>query len=134
MRLSDAAVFVDDVGDPLRVLIFRRFGGAIGDTNLAVSVTQKGEGETELLGEAGVGVDIVEAGAEDGGVLRFVLVDEVPEPGTLGRSARCVGLRIEPQHNLAAAQIMQRNLAAVMIQHFEIGSFVSNLEHVSSSK
>jgi hypothetical protein len=134
MRLGDAALLVDDVGDPLRVFVFRRVGGAVGDTDLAVGVTQQREGEAELLGETGVGVDVVETGAEDGGVLRFVLVDEVPEPGTLGRSARGVGLRIEPQHNLAAAQIVQRNFAAVMIQHFEIRSFVSNLEHAPSSE
>jgi hypothetical protein len=134
VRLGDAALLVDDVGDPLRVFVFRRVGGTVGDTDLAVGVTQQREGEVEFLGEAGVGGDIVETGAEDGGVLRFVLVDEVPEPGTLGRSARCVGLRIEPQHDLPAAQIVQRNLVAVMIQHFEIRSFVSNLEHVSSSE
>jgi len=134
MRLGDAAVLVDDVGDPLRVFVFRRVGGTVSDTDLAVGVTQQRKGEAEFLGEAGVGVDVVEAGAEDGGVLRFVLLDEVPEPGTLGRSARCIGLRIEPQDDLAAAQIVQRYLAAVMIQHFEIRSFVTNLEHASSSK
>jgi len=134
MGLGDAAFLVDEVGDPFRVFVFRRVGGAVGDTDLAVGVTQQGEGEFVFLSEAGVGVDVVETGAEDGGVLRFVLVDEVPEPGTLGRSARCVGLRIEPQHDLASAQIVQRNLAAVMIQHFEIRGFVSNLEHASSSR
>jgi hypothetical protein len=50
--------------------------------------------------------DVVEARAKDGGVLLFVLVDEVPEPGTLCRSTRCVSLRIKPQHDLAAAQIL----------------------------
>jgi len=75
MCLGDAAVLVDDVGDPLRVFVFRRVGGAVGDTDLAVGVTQQREGEAEFLGEAGVGVDVVETGAEDGGVLRFVLVD-----------------------------------------------------------
>ena len=134
MRLGDAALLVDEVGDPFRVFVFGRGGGTVGETDLAVGVTEQREGEAEFRGEAGVGIDVVEAGAEDGGVLRLVLVDEVPEPGTLGRSARCVGLRIEPQHDLAATQIVQRDVAAVMIQHFEIRGFVTNLEHASSLK
>ena len=121
MRLGDAAVLVDDVGDPLRVFVFRRVGCTVGDTDLAVGVTQQREGEAEFLGEAGVGVDVVETGAEDGGVLRFVLVDEVPEPGTLGRSARCVGLRIEPQHHAAAFEVGETDLLPVVILDGECG-------------
>jgi hypothetical protein len=134
MRLGDTAIFVDDIGDPLCVLVGRRRSGAVGQADLAVGVAEQGEGETEFLGETGVGFDVVETRAEDGGVLCFVLVDEVPEPGTLGRSAGCVGLRIEPQHDLAAAQIMQGNGLPVMIGHFKIRSFVANLQHLSSSQ
>ncbi len=39
MRLGDSAVLIDDVGDPLRVFVFRRIGGAVSDTDLAVGVT-----------------------------------------------------------------------------------------------
>jgi hypothetical protein len=132
MRLGDAALFVDYIGDPLRVLVAGRGGSAVGQPDFAIGVAEQREGEAELLGEMAVGLDVVETGAEDGGVLRFVLVDEVPEPGTLGRSAGCVGLRIEPQHDLAAAQIVQGNGLPVMIGHFKIGSFVTNVEHASS--
>ena len=134
MHLGDASLLVDHVGDPLRGLVRRRCGGAVGQADLSVGVAEKWEGEAEFLGEMGVGFDVVETGPEDGGVLRFVLIDEVPEPGTLGRSARCVGLRIEPQHDLAAAQIMQGNGLPVMILHFKIRSFVANLQHLSSSQ
>ena len=134
MRFSDAAVFVDHVRDPLRILVGRRCGGAVGQADLAIGIAEKRERELELLGEVAVGFDVVETGAEDGGVLRFVLVDEVPEPGTLGRSARCVGLRIKPQHDLAAAQIVQSDGLPVMIGHFKIRRFVANLQHLSSSQ
>jgi hypothetical protein len=132
--LGDAALFVDDVGDPLRELIVGRSGGAVRQADLAIGVAEQREGEAEFLCEVGVVFDVIETGTEDGGVFRFVLVDEVPEPGTLGRSARCIGLRIEPEHDLAAAQIVQRKLAAVMVQHFKIRSFVPNVEHASSSQ
>jgi hypothetical protein len=82
----------------------------------------------------GVGFHVIEAGPEDGGVLRFVLVDEVPEPGTFRRSARGIGLRIEPEHDLAAAEIVERNRAPVMIGHFKIRSFAAYFQHSSSSQ
>jgi hypothetical protein len=134
MRLRDAAFLVDQVRDPLRVFVRWRSGSPVGQADFAIGVAEKWEGEFEFLGEVGVGFDVVETRAEDGGVLRFVLVDEVPEPGTLGRSAGCVGLRIKPEHDLAAAQIVQSNGLPVMILHFKIGSLVTNIEHLSSSQ
>jgi hypothetical protein len=132
MRLGDPAFLVDDVRDPLGVLVFRRFGGSVGDADLAIGVAEQGEGEFELVGEAGVGVDVVETGAEDGGVLRFVIVDEVPEPGTFGRSARGIGLRIEPEHDLPSAQFVERDLAPAVIGDFKVRGLVANVEHSSS--
>ena len=111
MRLGDPALLVDDVRDPFGVFVLRRFGGSVGDADLAVGVAEQREGEGELVGKARVGVDVVETGAEDGGVLRFVLVDEVPEPGTFGRSARGIGLRIEPEHDLPPAQVVELHSA-----------------------
>jgi len=134
MRLGDLPVFVDDVRDPLRVFVFWRFGCAVRESDLSIGVAQQREWEIELLGELRVCGDVIETDAEDRGVLRFVLADEVPEPGTLGRSARCVGLRIKPEHNLAPAQIVQRNLLALMIGHFKIRSLVANVQHASSSE
>ena len=82
----------------------------------------------------GVVGDVVEAGAEDGGVLLFVFVDEVPEPGTFFRSARGIGFGVEPQHDLAAAQIVKRKGVAVVIQNCEVRGFVANVQHSSSSQ
>jgi len=134
MRLGDLPVFVDDVRDPLRVFVLWRFGCAVRESDLSIGVAQQREWEVELLGELRVRGDVIETDAEDGGVLRFVLTDEVPEPGTLGRSARCVGLRIKPEHNLAPAQIVQRYVAATMIGHLKVRGFVANIQHASSSK
>jgi hypothetical protein len=134
MRLGDAAVLVDHIRDPLRVFVSRRIGGAVCDSDAAVGVAEQRKGEVELLREMGVVGDVVETGAEDGGVLLFVLADEVPEPGTFFRSARCVGLRVKPEHNLAAAQIVKRHGVAVVIQNREVRGFVANVQHSSSSQ
>ena len=83
MRFSDAALLVDHVGDAFCVFVLRRIGGTVGDADTAVGVAEEWEGEVELLRKVGVVGRVVETRAEDGGVLFLVLVDEVPEPGTL---------------------------------------------------
>jgi len=133
MGLGHLAVLVDDVRDALRVLVFRRGGRAVGQADLAVGVAEQREVELELVGEAAVGVDVVEADAEDLDVLGRVLVVKVPEPGTLGRSAGCVGLRIEPEDDFAAAVVAQLPVAAGVIDDFEIRGGVTGVEHRSSS-
>jgi hypothetical protein len=132
--LRDPAVLVDDVCDPFRILVVGRFRCAVRESDAAIGVAQQREGEVVLFGELRVRSDVIETDAEDRGVLRFVLGDEVPEPGTLGRSARCIGLRIKPEHDLPPAQIVQRNLAAAMIGHFKVRSLVANVQHASSSE
>src|SRR5207244_10005487 len=106
-----------DVGDALRVLIGRTRGRAVGHADLALGVAQKREREVELLRELRVGLLVVEGDAEDFRVLLLVLRGEVPEPGTLGRSARGVGLRIEPEDDLAAeigrASCRERDMISV---------------------
>lgn len=134
MRFRNPSVLVDDVGDALRVFVARRIRGAVRDADAAIGVAKQREREVELLRKSGVVRDVVEARAENRRVLFLVFADEVPEPGTLFRSARCVGLRIEPEHHFASAQIMQRDGVAVVIRNFEIGSFVANLQHSPSSQ
>jgi hypothetical protein len=117
MSLGDLPLLVDHIGDPFRVLVLRRIGRTIRNPDLAVRVAQQREREVVLFGELRIGSDVIETDAEDRGVLRLVLRGEVPEPGTLGRSAGRIGLRIKPEHHLAPAQIVQRNLAAAVIAH-----------------
>jgi len=129
MRLGDFPVLVDHVRDAARVLVRRLLGGAVREADLAVGVAEEREGELELAGEAGVFLLRVEADAEDDGVLRFVLADEVPEPGTFDRSAGCVGLRIEPEHDLLAAQVAEADGVAIVIDRFEVGGLISGIQH-----
>ena len=133
MRLRDAAVFVDHIGDAARVLVLRGLGGAVREADLVIGVAEQWEGEVELLREGGVLFLRVETDAEDDGVLRGVLIDEVPEPGTFDRSAGCVGLRIKPEHDLLTAQVAEANVVAVVVGRLEIGSGIANLQHVTSS-
>lgn len=130
MRLRDLSVLVDHVRDAARVLIRRFLGGAVREADLVVGVAEEWEGEVELLREAGVFFLGVEADAEDDGILRFVLRDEVPEPGTFDRSAGGVGLRIKPEHDLFAAKVAEPNGVAVVIDRFEIGSLIAWIQHV----
>jgi hypothetical protein len=134
VRLGDLPVLVDHVGDAAGVLVVGAVGGAVGDRELAVGVAEEREGEVELLGEAGVVGLGVEANAEDLGVARLVLVGEVPEPGTFGRSPGGVGLRIEPEDDLLPAEVRQLHVIAVVIDDVEIGGRVSNFQHARTSK
>ncbi|MEA2328223.1 MAG: hypothetical protein QOE68_3182 [Thermoanaerobaculia bacterium] len=134
MRLGDLPLLVDHVRDPFRVFVFRGIGRAVRESDPPIGVAQQRERKVILFGELRVGSDIIEADAEDGGVLRFVVGDEVPEPGTLGRSTGCVGFRIKPKHDLAAAQIVKRNFAALMVAHLEVRSLIANVQHASSSE
>ena len=130
MRLGDAAVLVDHVGDAARVLVFRRVGGAVRDADGSLRVAQEGEGELVLFGEALIGPLVIEADAEDADVLRFVLLLEVPEPGTLPRSTGGVGLRIEPEHDLLSAKIAQAHGAPLVVDSFEFRSRIARLQHL----
>ena len=134
MRFGNPAVFVDDVGDAFCVFRFRGFGCTVGQADLAIGVAQQGERKIEFLCEVGVVGGVVETRAEDGGVLLLVLRDEVPEPGTLQRSARGVGLGIEPEYDLPAAKIVKRNRVSVMVRDRKVRSFIANIQHSSSSQ
>ena len=129
MRLGDLPILVDHVRDAAGVLVFRRVGGAVRDAELAVGVTEQREGELELLGEGFVLGGGVEADAEDFDVLRFVLRQEVPEPGTLAGSAGCVGLRIEPEDDFLPAQVGEADAVAVVIDDVEVGSGIAGIQH-----
>jgi hypothetical protein len=134
VRLRDLAVLVDHVSDPARVLVFRRVGGAVCDADLPVGVAEEREGEIVLLREVRVLLDGVEADADDLRVLFLVLAGKVPEPGTLGRSASGVGLRIEPEHELLSAKVTQLHAVAVVIEHLEIRRRISHFQHSRTSE
>ena len=105
MHLRDPSFFVDEVRDPACVLVFWRLGRAVRQSDLVVGVAQQRKIELLFLREFSVRFDAVEAGAEDLGVFRGVIGGEVSEPETFGRSARCVGLRKEPQDDFLSAKV-----------------------------
>src|SRR5437868_12064953 len=105
IRGSDAAVFVDEIRNPLRVLVLGRARRAVCNADLPVGVAEQREGKFVFLREFRVVLRLVEAGAEDLHVFRLVVVVEVPEPGTFGSSARRVGFGEEPQQHLFSAEV-----------------------------
>jgi len=133
MDLRDAALFVDQVRDAASVLIFRRFGRAVRQTDLVVGIAQQREVELLFLGEFPVRFDAVETGAEDLGVLRGVVGGEVSEPETFGGSTGCVGLREEPQHDFLATIVAELHATAGVIGGFELGSGITDFQHRRAS-
>jgi hypothetical protein len=129
--LGHFSFFVDHVGDASGVFIFRRIGGAVGESDLSFGVAEEREGEVVFLGEAAVFFGGIEADAEDFRVLFLVLAVEVPEPGTFPRSAGCVGLRIEPEHDFLSAQLTEPDSVAVVVGHIEIRGLLPNVDHLS---
>lgn len=130
MRLRDLSVLVDDVCDAAGVLVLRRVGGAVGEADPALGVAEEREREVVFLREGGVGALVVEADAEDRGVLRRVLIAEVPEPGTFARSTGGVGFRVEPEHDPASAEVAELHAISVVIGDVEVGSFLAWLQHL----
>ena len=133
VRLRDLAVLVDEVRDAARVFIVRGLRRTVGNTEFALGIGDQRERKLVLRGERGVVGRLVETDADDLDVVLLVFDGEVPEPGTLCLSAGCVGLRIEPEHDLAPAQIAKPQRTPNLIGRIEIGSGITNLEHVCLS-
>jgi hypothetical protein len=133
VRLRDLSFLIDHVCDAAGVFVFLRFGGAVGEADFACGVAEEWEGKLELFGEAFVFGGRVETDAENLRVLRGVLGLEVPEPGTFARSTGCLGLGVEPEHDLFSAQVAEANGVAVVIAELEVGSFIADLEHACFS-
>ena len=126
--LLDLAVPVDHHADALCALL--RIGvGAVGGADRPVGVTDEREGEVEFLGELLVVGGIVEGRAEDDGILAVVVGFQVAEPATLGRSARGVGLGIEPEHDRLALEVGQLHGVAGVVAAHEVGRLVAWVEH-----
>lgn len=130
MRLRDRSLLVDHVRDALRILRRRGVRGAVREADGTVRVAEQREVEFEFFREGAVLGGSVEADAEDLGVAGVVLAVEVPEPGTFPRSAGCVGLRIEPEHDLPAAIVGKLHGVAAVIEHVEVGCGFARLQHV----
>src|SRR5262249_44339037 len=71
----------------------------------------------------------VERHAQDHRVLPIVVGLEVAEPATLGRSAGCIGLGKEPEHNRLALEVSQLHGVAVVVLAGEVRRLVPRIQH-----
>src|SRR2546425_8997169 len=124
----DLALLVDDHAHALRALLGVGIG-AVGGPDLPIDVADQREVEVELLGECLVLSRGVEGHADDGGTLLVVVGLEVAEPATFRRSARCVGLGVEPEHERLALEVRQLHGLAGVIAAGEIRSLVTWVQH-----
>ena len=104
VSFENRSVGSDQIGDAAREWLIFRVSRPVGDAYLARRVGDQREWEVELARELDVRFRRIEAAADDFRVALPVLVVKVPEPGPLIRSARCVRLRKEPEHDMLAAQ------------------------------
>jgi len=79
-----------------------------------------------LLGKRGILFDVVKADTQDLDIILSEIADLIAEPATLNRSARCIGLRIEPQNNLAAAQFRKHDVFALVRGEREVRRRLAN--------
>ena len=127
--VGDEAVLVDDVSDPVGVASVRLVAGPVGKTDLAIHIAEQRKGEIELLREGRVFLDRVEGAAQDLDASLLELRVEVAEPATLGRSTRCVGLRVEPKDVRFSTELADRRVPVQVVLDEEIGSDVSHVQH-----
>ena len=129
MRLEDAPVLPDHVSDAPRELILRRVARAVREADLAIGVRDQRELEVVFRRELLAVFARVEADTDDLRVFPVVIAVEVPEPGTLDRSARGIGFRKKPEEDLLPAKIAETNRLPVMIFRFEVWCFLTTIQH-----
>ena len=129
VHLDHGAVRSDDVGDTFGGFVSGRFAGAVGDAERAIGVTEQREGELLLVSEFGVRAEVVGADAEDLDVSCFVVVDSNTESMAFRCSATGAGFGVEPHDHGSAGVVAEFNGGSGMVEDFEIGGPVSNIEH-----
>jgi len=123
---------INDIRDPLGGRRRRLVAGPVGQADRPRGVAQAGKVEVELASECGVCLDGVETDPKDLDALGLELRDAVAEPATLGRSARCVRLGIEPQHHRLTPEVLEAHGAARMVLKSEVWSWLPDIEHGAS--
>jgi hypothetical protein len=123
----DVAVLVDQNADAIGVTCLIIGTRAVCDSHAAIGIAEQGEGKLVLIGELGIPFNVVEADTQDLDIILIEVGDLIAEPATLDRSAGGIGLRIEPENNLAAAQFRERNTLAFMSREREVRCGFANL-------
>src|SRR5207248_6538413 len=119
----------DDVGDALRVSALRAVRRSVSHAHGARRVGEQRVGKIEFLREVLVLLDGIETDAQDGGVFRGKITGSIPEPAALEGSTRRVGLRVEPEDDVLAAQVAELHRLALVGREGEIGRGVADVQH-----
>lgn len=125
---GDFACFVDQNTDPLRIPRLHVVTRAVRHPESSLGVAQDRKVVVVLLREGGVLRDAVEARPEHRNILLIEVGFLVAEPATFDGSARCIGLGIEPDQNLMAAQILKRHDVPLMGLQAELRGDISCLD------
>lgn len=126
-RPGDFSLRVDHVGNTPRIAGISRVASAIRQADLAVRVAEQREGKLVLGGKSRVFFHGVEADPENFDLFFLIILDSIPEPETLGRSATGVGLGIKPDDYLPPSEIAKANCASLMILNAEVGGYIAYL-------
>ncbi len=93
---DDLSLFVDEVAEAFSVAGLDVVAGAIGKADRASGVTQKREGEAELLREGGILCHCIETHSEYFYLLGTKIGNLVAEPATFGGSTRGICFGVKP--------------------------------------
>ena len=77
---------------------------SVGHPEPAIRIAEQRKIEAVFFRKGGILLDCIKADAQNGDIVLDEVILLVTEPATLGRSARCIGLGIEPKEDLLAAQ------------------------------
>ena len=107
---------------------------AVGLDHFVIGVAEEREVEFLLRLEIDEGFDRVGADAEDDDVLFGEFWSEVAEVAGLDGAAGRAGFWIEVEDDLFAFEVGERDGFAVVGSEREVGSFVANFQHFSSTR
>lgn len=111
---ENVAVWTDQVGDSPGIAGIRGIRGSVSQTHGARRVAEKREGKGELAREGVVLFLRIETDTEDLAVAFVELTDSITEPVAFDRSARCVGFGVEPEKDVRARKIRERDRPPVV--------------------
>jgi len=119
-----------DSHDLLPVHVFF-FHYAILATNLLVAVGKQSVGQAVFFLKLLLLLRRIGGDSQDdcGGLLNFLVC--VTEPGRLNRSTRRVGFRKEEQHHGLAAEVLERDVLAILVGQSELRSFIMDMHGLS---
>lgn len=119
----------DQVGDPFRIACLRRVRSTVRNSDGARCVTEEGKRKVEFVREGLVLFLRVEADSIDLAVEFVELSDSITESVAFDRSARGVGLGVEPEEHVRADMIRERDRRSLMRLDRELRSRLSGRQH-----